>query len=186
MPNDLFHGDLVYLTAEEPDELGAAFSRWFRNTEYTRLLSVSPEVLWSAKMVKEWIEKDYGKEQPDGYFFTVRARENDRLIGFFGLWDAEINHRDCIISIGIGEPEYWGKGYGTDAMRLALRYAFTELNLQRVSLFVFAYNTRAIQSYTKAGFKMEGIQRKAMLRDGERHDVVAMGILREEWKASHP
>ena len=184
MANDIFHGNLVYLTAEEPEALAQALSRWFRNTEYTRLLAVAPEILWSWQKIKEWIEKDYEKEKPEGYFFTVRTREEDRLIGFFGLWGAEINHLDCVISIGIGEPEYWGKGYGSDAMRLALRYAFTELNLHRVSLFVFAYNTRAIQSYYKTGFKLEGIQRKYMLRDGERHDIVAMGILRAEWEAS--
>jgi len=183
MQNDLFHGELVYLTAEESDVLSAAFARWFRNTEYTRLLAVSPEVLWSAKKIKEWIEKDYEKEQPEGYFFNIRARDGDKLIGFFGLWDIQVNHIDTIISIGIGEPDYWGKGYGTDAMRLALRYAFTELNLHRVSLFVFAFNTRAIQSYYKAGFKLEGRMRGAMLRGGERHDIVAMGILREEWEA---
>ncbi len=183
MPTDLFHGNLVYLTAEEPEAQATSFSRWFQNTEFARLLATAPEILWSSNKIKEWIEKDYEKEKPEGYFFTVRASQNDRLIGFFGLWDIEMNHLNSIIAIGIGEPEYWGKGYGSEAMQLALRYAFTELNLHRVSLFVFAYNTRAIRSYYKSGFRLEGIQRKAMLRDGERHDIVAMGILREEWEA---
>jgi RimJ/RimL family protein N-acetyltransferase len=183
MPTDLFHGNLVHLTVEEPEVQAASFSRWFRNTEFSRLLATAPEILWSSNKIKEWIEKDYEKEKPEGYFFTVRANQNDQLIGFFGLWDIEVNHLNSIIAIGIGEPEYWGKGYGSEAMQLALRYAFTELNLHRVSLFVFAYNKRAIQSYYKTGFRLEGIQRKAMLRDGERHDIVAMGILREEWEA---
>jgi RimJ/RimL family protein N-acetyltransferase len=182
MKNDLFHGDLVYLTAEESDTQAAAFSRWFRDIEYMRLLAVSPRVTWSTKKVKEWIEKDYEKDRPEGYFFNIRAKEGDKLIGFFGLWDVEANHADTIISIGIGEPDYWGKGFGTDAMRLLLRYAFVELNLHRVSLFVFAYNTRAIQSYYKTGFKLEGRMRAAMLRGGKRDDIVAMGILREEWE----
>jgi RimJ/RimL family protein N-acetyltransferase len=184
MPADLFHGNLVTLTTEEPVILAEALSRWFRNTEYSRLLAISPEALWSPKKIKEWIEKDYEKEQPEGYAFGVRARENGHLIGFLGLWDIEINHLDSVISIGIGEPEYWGKGYGTEAMQMALRYAFTELNLYRVSLFVFSYNKRAIHSYVKTGFKLEGIQRKAMSRDGGRHDIVAMGVLRAEWEAS--
>jgi RimJ/RimL family protein N-acetyltransferase len=85
------------------------------------------------------------------------------------------------VGIGIGEREYWGRGYGTDAMRVVLRFAFQELNLHRVSLSVFAYNERAVRSYVKAGFREEGRTRELMLREGTRHDVIEMGILREEW-----
>ena len=66
---------------------------------------------------------------------------------------------------------------------LILRYAFLELNLQRVSLDVFDYNQRAIRSYEKAGFTLEGRQRGVLLREGKRWDLVYMGILREEWLA---
>jgi RimJ/RimL family protein N-acetyltransferase len=86
------------------------------------------------------------------------------------------------VGIGIGEREYWGKGYGKDAMRIMLRYAFMELNLHRVSLNVYEYNPRAIRSYEKAGFTVEGRQRQALNRDGRRWDMIYMGSLREEWK----
>jgi len=76
--------------------------------------------------------------------------EEARLIGFTGLWIADWNHRHSWVGIGLGEREFWGKGYGTDAMRLIVRYAFDELDLHRVSLTVFEYNTRAIRSYEKA------------------------------------
>jgi RimJ/RimL family protein N-acetyltransferase len=66
-------------------------------------------------------------------------------------------------------------------MRVLLRYAFTELNLFRVSLNVFGYNQRAIRSYEKAGFVIEGCQRQALRRDGQYHDLVFMGVLRDEW-----
>ncbi len=86
------------------------------------------------------------------------------------------------MGIGIGEREYWGNGYGTDAMRAILHFAFTELNLYRVSLNVFEYNPRAIRSYEKAGFVAEGRQRQVLNRDGRRWDVIYMGILHEEWE----
>jgi RimJ/RimL family protein N-acetyltransferase len=66
-------------------------------------------------------------------------------------------------------------------MKLILQYAFMELNLHRVSLDVFDYNPRAIHSYEKVGFKMEGRQRGILLREGKRWDMVFMGILRKEW-----
>jgi RimJ/RimL family protein N-acetyltransferase len=71
-------------------------------------------------------------------------------------------------------------------MQLVLNYAFYELNLYRVSLSAFSYNPRAIHVYEKVGFKHEGRLRSAMFRDGERHDLVFMGVLRPDWLALHP
>jgi len=66
-------------------------------------------------------------------------------------------------------------------MRILLRYAFTELNLRRVTLTVFAYNPRAIRSYEKVGFRHEGHLRDFLNREGRRWHELYMGILREEW-----
>ena len=85
------------------------------------------------------------------------------------------------MAIGIGEQDNWSKGYGSDAMRLMLRYGFTELNLHRMSLTVFEQNPRGIRSYEKCGFKHEGRIRDFLLRDGQRSDMLHMGILRQEW-----
>ena len=68
-------------------------------------------------------------------------------------------------------------------MRLIVQYAFLELNLRRVSLGLHAYNERALKSYEKVGFKLEGRMRGEGLRDGVRFDSLWMGILREEWFA---
>ena len=76
-----------------------------------------------------------------------------------------------------------GKGYGTDALRLVLRYAFHELNLFCVGLDVVGNNAQAIRAYEKVGFSQEGVVRSALLRDGQRHDFCRMGILRDEWLA---
>ena len=101
-------------------------------------------------------------------------------MGLFGIeWHAGV----AFVGIGIGETDYRGKGYGTDAMRLILRYAFEALHLRRVSLDVFEYNQRAYRSYIKAGFVEEGRARQYLHRDGRRWDLIYMGILREEWLA---
>jgi RimJ/RimL family protein N-acetyltransferase len=86
------------------------------------------------------------------------------------------------VGLGIGDRNDWGKGYGTDAMKIILRFAFTELNLRRVTLTVFEYNPRAIRSYEKVGFRHEGRLRSILLRDGKRWDMLYMGILAEDWK----
>jgi len=92
------------------------------------------------------------------------------------------NNGDVYVGIGIGDRDDWSKGYGTDAMKLAVRYAFLELNLHRVTLGVFEHNPRARRAYEKAGFVLEGRMRGDCLRDGQRSNTLWMGILRKEWE----
>ncbi|TGA99386.1 N-acetyltransferase [Sporolactobacillus shoreae] len=86
------------------------------------------------------------------------------------------------LAIGIGEAKNRNKGYGTDALKVILHYAFHELNLNRVSLDVIEYNAWAIHAYEKVGFQHEGRMRDAVLRDGKSYDRLIMGILRSEWE----
>jgi len=182
MRNDLFRGKLMRLTAENAQTMAEAMSKWSRDTEFWRLLASEAARTFSVKSNKEWFEKELGKEQPDQFFFAIRTLEDDRLIGTIGLVGIQWTHGDAFVGIGLGEREDWGKGYGTDAMRVILRYAFRELNLHRVSLDVFEYNPRAMKSYEKAGFAYEGRARRMLLRDGKRWDMAFMGILKEEWE----
>lgn len=180
MNNDIFRGKLTRLSAENPEIYAEHFSRWWHDSEYGRLLDLAPGALFSPKRVKEWLEKELEKDPPAMWLFGIRAIEDDKLIGFVDLSGAT-PHGDTFVGIGIGEREYWGKGYGTEAMKLVLRFAFAELGLRRVSLNVFDYNPRGVKCYEKAGFRLEGRAREMLLRDGERRDVLYMGVLREDW-----
>lgn len=186
MKNDLFTGALVRLVVEDPQKIAEEISHWSRDSEYWRLEDSDPARVLSAKAVKEWVEKELEEHQQDVFMFHIRTVDGDHLIGGVELDEVRWNHGETFVGIGIGDRAYWGKGYGTEAMRLILRFAFMELNLQRVSLNVFAYNPRAIRSYEKIGFVHEGRQRGVLRRDGQRFDLVFMGILREEWLARYP
>ena len=178
---DLFRGELVCLTSEEPEVRARREARWQRDTEFHRLADSDPAELNSEKKIKEWGEKNAETGfNPARYPFSIRALDDDKLIGFIGLW-LDLVHSEAWIGIGIGEREYWGKGYGTDAMKLAVQFAFMELGMHRVSLGLFEYNPRALRAYEKAGFRLEGRTRKDMLREGNRTDSLWMGILRDEW-----
>ena len=183
MSANLYQGELVRLVATNPEELAKLYKRWDRNSLFTRLLDDQPRIPFSEKKIKEWLEKDLEKLIPEEFLFSIFALDSQKVIGFIVLGPLEWNHGNSWVAIGIGEPDYWGKGYGTEAMQLALRYAFTELNLHRVSLDVFGYNRRAIRSYEKAGFVLEGVQRKIVQREGQRWDVHFMGVLQEDWLA---
>ena len=182
---DLFRGELVRLTAEEPESRAKIEVHWQRDSEYHRFLDSEPARMVSEKQLKAWLEKRYEDGvKPNRHFFSVRTLAEDKLIGFFGLWLDLINN-EAWVGIGIGERELWGKGYGTDMMKLAVQYAFIELNVHRVSLGLMGYNPRALRSYEKAGFRLEGRTRGDVQRAGKHHDSLWMGILREEWLAMH-
>lgn len=182
MNNDLFLGKLVRLKAVDPQQMAESYSRWSQDTEYWRLMNAEPARPMSVKSTKDWLEDEIYKDPPGFIMFAIHILDDDRLIGEIGFEGGELPAGEMFVAVGLGEREYWGKGYGTDAMRLVLRYAFTELNLQRVSLTVSEYNARAVQSYRKAGFVEEGRLRGNEQRGGRRYDLIYMGILCEEWE----
>ena len=103
-------------------------------------------------------------------------------MGFIEIDGILWTHGAGWLGIGIGEREHWGQGIGGEAMRLALNFAFNELNLHRIQLTVFAYNERAIALYEKLGFVREGVYREALHRDGQRYDMILYGLLRREYR----
>lgn len=182
MNTALLQGKLVRLVAANSETDAELLARWSRDAEYLRLLDSGLARLASLKQSKEDIQSWLEHEKPNDYAFAIRTLAEDRLIGMIDLDGICWSNGDTFVGIAIGERDCWGKGFGTDAMRVILRFAFMELNLHRVSLDVFEYNPRAIRSYEKAGFKVEGRVRQALNRDGRRWDVIYMGILREEWE----
>ena len=104
----------------------------------------------------------------------------EQPIGLVSLWDRTIPHQAAELSIWVGEG-YRNGGSGTEALRLALGYAFGELKLHKIYLRVLEYNTRAIRTYEKCGFRVEGVLRDEMKVNGQWHALVYMGLLASEF-----
>ena len=179
--NDLLTGTLVRLAAYDPEEVGKAFSSWSRDSEYWRLMDMGAVRLHSSKEATRFFTEEIEELSSAIYFFGVRTLANDKLIGEMVLDVVNWSGRDAFVGLSIGERENWGKGYGTEMMKLLLQFAFMEVNLRRVTLAVFEYNPRAIRTYEKVGFRHEGGMRKTLNREGQRWDMLFMGVLREEW-----
>jgi len=182
---DILTGELVRLSAMDAEEAGKAFSRWGRDSEYIRLFNSNATRLVSANKEKQWIEKELEEQSINQHWFSIRKLDDNALLGEVDLYVHNWTARDTFVGIGLGERDFWGKGYGTDAMKVILRYAFTEINMKRVSLGVFEYNPRAIRSYEKTGFRHEGRIRGLLNKEGKRWDMLNMSILREEWMEQH-
>jgi RimJ/RimL family protein N-acetyltransferase len=102
-------------------------------------------------------------------------------IGVFFVGDINPYHRVAMLGAQIGEPAYWGGGYGTDALLLAVDYAFDWLDLRKLWLGTMSLNARVIRQMQKVGFTQEAQQRGIFWADGVWYDQLLYGILRDEW-----
>ena len=123
--------------------------------------------------------REVAEEKPDARFVIDAG---GKVVGRCGLFDFDEYARTCRLGIGIGDREYWGRGYGRECVGLLLEYAFRHRNIHKVCLDVLADNERAISSYVACGFIEEGRLRQQEWHQGEFKDTIVMGILREEWE----
>lgn len=175
----MLYGDRIRLRAIERADL-PTFVRWFNDPEVRQYLAMYAPI--SSAMEDRWFEAQL--DNKDAFLFAIEARVDETWvhIGNAGLSSIDWKNRHAAFGIALGEKAYWGQGYGTDATRTVLRFAFHELNLHRVELEVYDQNPRARRCYEKAGFRHEGIRRQALFRDGRYHDTHRMAVLREEFE----
>ncbi|MFL5797859.1 MAG: GNAT family N-acetyltransferase [Actinomycetota bacterium] len=123
------------------------------------------------------------RNAPGSVWFAVEGDAGEEcggeLIGLCGLHGIEHLSRVCELGIRIGQP-YWGKGFGQDAVRTLVDYAFRMLNMRKVSLDVLANDARAVGAYRAAGFREEGRRRAHTWYDGVYRDTLVMAVFREE------
>ncbi|WP_100374772.1 GNAT family N-acetyltransferase [Bacillus sp. FJAT-45037] len=117
--------------------------------------------------------------------YIIELKNEKVSIGVTSLINIDTKNRNAECIIDVGEKEYWGNGYGTEAFKLLIDYAFLELNLHRLSLRVFSLNEKALHIYTKLGFVKEGVIRESLYRHGEWHDIIIMGILKKDYMNSN-
>lgn len=179
--SNLLRGEKVRLTAVTANDL-PAITRWWADADFLRLYNSAP----AAPRNEDQLSRRFDLSQTSNevFLFAVRLLDSDDIIGLLELDGVDWSNRTTFVSIGIGAPEHRGLGYGLDAMRAGLRFAFNELNLHRVCLTVFSYNDPAIALYEGLGFTREGVYREHIERDGGRYDMYLYGLLHHEWRTS--
>lgn len=194
----LFEGELICLGPIDFDKDPEIEAQWTNDPEFMRMMYLEPALPKSAAQVKkqyESLEKNM-EESKNQYHFAIRRRvapeaseqesseQADRLVGCADLYWIEWSHGSGFIRLGIGDAKDRKQGYGTEALRLLLRYAFNELNLHRLTAVIPEYNEAALRLFQKAGFTEEVRRREAVNRDGQRWDLLHLGILSAEWAAA--
>ncbi|ATF11269.1 N-acetyltransferase [Brevibacillus brevis X23] len=174
----LFQSERIYLrkmTGEDVD----VYHTWRNDVEVMRTTNPSMDV-YTWEDTNGFVNQVILHASSSKSYMILDSQTN-RPIGITSLIQIDLKNRNAECIIDIGEKEYWGKGYGREAMKLLLDYAFLEMNLHRVSLRVFSFNEKAIKLYERLGFKQEGVSRQFLFREGKWHGIVHMGILQQEY-----
>jgi RimJ/RimL family protein N-acetyltransferase len=178
----MIEGKLVNLRAQEFEDKERN-ARWLNDVEVSRYLSMRYQMSLAAE--EQFMRDRTSKPMTFADVSMGILTKDGQQIGNCGLHEASSENRSAWLGIMIGEKEYWSRGYGSDALLTLLRFAFEEMNLNRVHLSVFDFNARGMASYRKCGFIEEGRMREAHYADGAYHDIVVMAILRDEFFALH-
>lgn len=151
---------------------------WRNDMEVMETTSLNFDI-YTLEETEQFISAIAAQSTAKGYL--IEYKETEQTVGIVSLINIDYKNRsaECVIDIGV--KDVWGKGIGTAAISLILEYAFNELNLNRLYLQVFSFNERAIKLYEKMRFIHEGKFRQALYRKGKWHDIVIMGILKDEY-----
>lgn len=182
LDRDLWHppqivGRLVALRRPHPNDLPSVV-RWYRDREIARLTRYQARPM-SELEIERFFE--HRMLADDALAYCIVELPDWRLVGFTTFSALDGDNGSVMFHITIGERDAWGRGLGTEVTELMLAHAFERLALHRVGLSVFSYNLRAIRAYEKAGFRVEGRLREAIVRDGRYWDEIQMGVLASEW-----
>ena len=178
----MIEGKQIRLRALEQGDLERVYE-WANDREVTRFLMIRYPM--SRGDEEKWLSESSGK---NGFEHGVRLAietKDGTHIDVTGLHNVSPEDRCAELGIMIGDKSFWSNGYGTDAIVTLLRFAFDQMNLHRVGLGVFPFNERGMACYLKCGFTEEGRNRENLYRDGRYHDVIRMGILRDEFEQLH-
>ena len=115
------------------------------------------------------------------YKFAIETIKDSQFIGGCSINDVDWKNSVATVGIFIGDKNCWGKGYGTDAMRTLVTFIFMQMNINKIKLTCYSFNERAIKSYEKCGFRIEGVLRQEIYKNGSYHHKIIMGILKEDF-----
>ena len=171
-------GEKVILRAIEPSDVKQLWE-WTQDAELMRFRDYPAPPKPLAEAEKEYQESLCRDTRDLHLAMTTLEGE---LIGETALRYVDHRAGNADFTIAIGNKAYLGHGYGSDATRALMRFAFEQYNLHRVTLYVHAFNGRAIRAYEKCGFRHEGRLRESYYEDGEYKDVLVMGLLKEDFE----
>lgn len=173
----MIKGKKIFLRAVEKRDLPLLLD-WINDPDISRMVEGWSFPL-SIEHQERWFESALKDERNKR--FIVESYE-DGVIGLTGLWEIDWHNRHALTALKLGASNIRGKGYGTDAILTLMAYAFTNVNLNRLWGEIIDFNTASYRVYVqKCGWRVEGVFRQHLYREGKYHDQLRVAILRDEF-----
>ena len=150
--------------------------RWINDPEVTQYLKAHAPMMEFEE--RQWLE-GLAKRKP--HHVVVAIEVDGVFIGTMGLHDIDFRHRRATTGALIGNKDYWGKGYGSEAKMLLLDYAFNELGLRKICSRVIVFNKRSVRYSLRCGYREEARLRKHSFAKGKYWDEVCLAVFRKDW-----
>lgn len=176
----MLRGERVVLRAFELEDRDRLWEL-LEDLEVAHRSSNSPPLPWSRARWEAELEEWTTETDDTTARFAIEV--DGEVVGECQLSGIDHYRGLCDLGISLGRP-YWGQGFGQDAVRTLVAYAFRYLNMRKVCLEVLADDERAVGAYRKVGFVEEGRLRQQAWFEGGYRDALAMGLLREEWEGA--
>ncbi len=151
-------------------------TRWINDPQVRQFIKNSVPLNESAE--RNWVQSLEKRSQTD---IVLGIEVKGKLIGNIGLHRIDWKHRIATTGAIIGEKEYWGKGFGTDAKMALLNYAFNDLNLRKLVSHVYAFNERSLAYSLHCGYRVEGRLRRHRFVNGRYWDEIILGLFKSDW-----
>lgn len=168
-------GEHVILRAFEREDAERCY-RWMNDPNIVRTLKSRYPIAFQIEM--EWLDRAMQASATERHF-AIERKDDRTHIGNASLHDIDWVSRTSAFGLFIGEPTAWNRGFGSDAIRTLMRFAFDEMNLQKLRINIFDYNDRAKHVLHALDFVQEGRLRRDFYRDGTFHDIVILSVFRD-------
>jgi RimJ/RimL family protein N-acetyltransferase len=177
-PDERFYGDLIYLQHITIQDCGERYLGWMKDDLVNQYL----ETRWKTQnlqSIREFVENALSNQS---YLFKIIfCGEPEFHIGNIKIGPLNRIHGYADVSYFIGERASWGKGYATQAVKLATKIAFERLNLFKLQAGIYASNIASGRVLEKCGYQIEAVFRKKLIFNAGREDHLVYGIFRDDW-----
>lgn len=160
------------------DDINETYLGWLNDRNVNKYLETRfiPQTMRGIK--KYWEEHESDQNSP---WFAICLGEELKHIGNIKLGPINWIHRRADISLFIGDRNSWGKGYASEAILAVIDWGFSRLNLMKINAGIYESNKASVKAFLKCGFSIEGTLREEVFSEGNRENLLKMGITKEDW-----
>jgi ribosomal-protein-alanine N-acetyltransferase len=167
-------GKRIYLREVRLSDVNETYYRWMNDPRVTQYLE-SRFYPNSLENLNEYVKNR--QIDRSNIFLAISIKQDHKHIGNIKLGPIDWIHGFAEIGVIIGEKDQWGKGYASEALRLVVQHAFSELNLHKVTAGAYEPNQASIKAFQKAGFEIEGRRKQHFFYKSNYVDYVLLGII---------